>query len=333
MKQTGLTLASFAGGCQELIEQAVEAEALGYSALWFADTGYPDPLTLAGQVIAATSKADIGIAVVPAYTRTPAVLASSTATLNELSGGRFILGLGSSSQTMMNNWHGIEFDKPLTRVCETVELIRNMMTGEKSNYEGSTVRSRGFRMPPVQNPQRIYMAALRAKMLETAAEHADGIILNLYPQQALPRIIEHIKIGAKRAGKTLDDIDIVTRYQVAVTESGEDEINLFRLFYGPYFATPVYNRFLGWAGYPDVAKELTEAFQAGDRERTHNAFTEELVREIAVVGSLEECHARIAADLKAGVTTAMITTASADKVVRTKTLHAFAADVFDANQY
>ena len=191
-KKMAITLGSLNGSCQDLINQAVTAEKLGYEAAWFGDTGYPDPLTLSGQVLAATNNIDLGIAVVPAYSRTPAVLASSTGTLNDLSQGRFILGLGSSSQTMIEKWHGMAFEKPLTRVRETVDLVRSMLAGDKSNYSGATVHSHGFRMKAVEFPQRLYLAALRPKMLELAAEIGDGIILNLFPESALGKIMEQL---------------------------------------------------------------------------------------------------------------------------------------------
>ncbi len=154
----------------------------------------------------------LGIAVVPAYTRTPAVLANTAATINELASGRFILGLGSSSQAMMEGWHGVDFERPLTRVRETTELIRSMIAGEKSHFSGKTLRSHGYRQKPAEYPQKIYLAGLRPKMVEMAAAVGDGVLLNLLPQEALPRIMQHIAIGAEKAGKDPADVDVVCRY-------------------------------------------------------------------------------------------------------------------------
>lgn len=327
-KKIAITLGSLNGSCRELIDQAVAAEKLGYDAAWFGDTGYPDPLTVSGQVLAATKSIELGIAVVPAYSRTPAVLASSTGTLNELSQGRFILGLGSSSQTMIEKWHGMGFEKPLTRVRETVEMMRAMLAGEKSNYQGQTLKSHGFRMKAVEYPQKLYLAALRPKMLELAAEIGDGVVLNLFPQSALSKIMEHIEIGAKRGGKTLNDIEIVCRYQVAVGNDNSAELAMFRGFFGPYYATPVYNRFLAWCGYSDVADEITAGWTTKDRERTANAMSDELIQSIAIMGTKEQCHQRIKSDLSNGISTAMITTVSADPDKRQVTLEAFGKKAF-----
>ena len=323
-----LTLASNTGDCQQLIDEAVKAEQLGYDSVWFADTGYPDPLTLAGQVAAATTSVDIGIAVVPAYTRTPAVLASSTATLNEISDGRFILGLGSSSQRMIENWHGLPFDKPLGYLRETVTLLRGMLAGEKSSFEGSHLTSKGFRIKPCEHPPRIYLAALRGKMLELAAEIGDGVVLNLFPESALPKMLEHIAIGAERGGKSIDDIDIVVRYQLACADDTAAEMDMFRAFYGPYYATPVYNKFLEWCGYTDVAAAIRAGWAAKDRERTAAAMTEALISEIAVIGDRDTCQARLRRDVAAGVNTVMITPVTVDDAKRTAMIDDFSPKAF-----
>ena len=332
-KQMAVTLATSNVPCQDLIDQAVVAERAGYAAAWFSDTGYPDPLTLAGSVAAATRDIDIGIAVVPAYTRTPAVLASSTATLNELSNGRFIMGLGSSSQTMIEKWHGLDFEKPLAQIRDSVAIMRAALAGEKSDYQGAARRSKGFRMPPVAHPQRIYLAALRPKMLELAAEIGDGVILNLFPRRALPQIMEHIEIGAKRGGKTLEDIEVVCRYQVAVSDpaKGEDhsaEENMFRGFYGPYFATPVYNQYLAWCGFQDVADEINAGWAAKDRERVFNAISDELMHDIAILGDEPQCQAIFRQQLDGGIDTAMVTAVSPDAQKRDNTIAAFGTERF-----
>jgi len=211
-QRTALTLPD-PRGVAGTIEMAKWAEAEGYDDLWFADSSGVDALTTAAAVALNTSRCRIGTAIIPVFSRTPAVLASTAHVLHQLSQGRFILGLGSSSQTMMENWHGLNFEKPLTRVKETVELIQSMLRGEKSDYSGETVFSRGYRQLPLEaGAQPVYMAALRSKMLEAAAECSDGVILNLFPKEALPRMMTHIRAGAERAGKSVEDVEIVCRH-------------------------------------------------------------------------------------------------------------------------
>ncbi len=309
-QRTALTLPD-PRGVEPTVELAKWAEAEGYDDLWFADSSGVDALTTAAAVAIATERCRIGTAIIPVFSRTPAVLASTTHVLNKLSQGRFILGLGSSSQTMMENWHGLQFEKPLTRVKETVQLVKSMLAGEKSDFDGDTVKSKGYRQLPLDaDAQPVYMAALRAKMLEAAAEHSDGVILNLFPKDALPKMMEHIKIGAERAGKKVEDVEVVCRHQVIVTDDKEEARNSIRAGFAPYYATPVYNAFLAWAGYEDVAKTISEGWAAKDRNKTTGALDDQLVDDIAILGSQEECHDRIRGLAEAGITTHMISCVS-----------------------
>ena len=143
-QRTALTLPD-PRGVEATIEAAKWAEAQGYDDLWFADASGVDALTTAAAVALNTERCRIGTAIIPVFSRTPAVLASTAYVLNKVSNGRFILGLGSSSQTMMENWHGQHFEKPLTRVKETTQLIKSMLAGEKSDFDGDTVSSHGYR--------------------------------------------------------------------------------------------------------------------------------------------------------------------------------------------
>lgn len=309
-QRTALTLPD-PRGVEPTIELAKWAEAEGYDDLWFADSSGVDALTTAAAVALNTSRCRIGTAIIPVFSRTPAVLASTTHVLNKLSGGRFILGLGSSSQTMMENWHGQKFEKPLTRVKETTQLIKSMLLGEKSDFDGETVKSRGYRQLPLEpGSQLVYMAALRAKMLEAAAEFSDGVIVNLFPKDALPKMMEHIRIGAERAGKKLEDVEVVCRHQVIVTDDKENARNFIRAAFAPYYATPVYNAFLSWAGYEDVAATIKEGWAAKDRNKTTGALDDQLVDDIAILGSMEECHERIRGYADGGITTHIISCVS-----------------------
>ena len=203
------------GSVADTIALAQHAEAAGYQDAWLADAGGLDAFTLAPMLLEATERLRVGIAVVPAYTRTPAVMASTMAVINQAWPGRFIPGFGTSSHAIIEGWHGLKLEKPLTRMKETVALLRSMMAGEKTGFAGATLASHGYRQAPSESAP-IYLAALRSKMVETAAEIADGVILNLFPRSALPRIMEHVAIGAERAGKHVEDVEIVCRHMIIV---------------------------------------------------------------------------------------------------------------------
>ncbi|HKI74145.1 MAG TPA: LLM class flavin-dependent oxidoreductase [Pseudomonadales bacterium] len=309
-QRTALTLPD-PRGVEATLALAKWAEDEGYDDLWFADSSGIDALTTAAAVAMTTERCRIGTAIIPVYSRTPAVLASTAHVLNKLSKGRFILGLGSSSQTMMENWHGQKFEKPLTRVKETTVLVKQMLTGEKTDFNGDTVSSRGYRQLPLEpGSQPVYMAALRGKMLEAAAEFSDGVILNLFPKDALPKMMEHIKTGAGRAGKKVEDIEIVCRHQVIVSDDKEGARNFIRAAFAPYYATPVYNAFLSWAGYEEVAAQIREGWAAKDRAKTTGALDDNLVDDIAILGTMEECQQRIRDYAAAGITTHIISCVS-----------------------
>ncbi|MCR9279762.1 MAG: LLM class flavin-dependent oxidoreductase [Pseudomonadaceae bacterium] len=304
------------------------AEEVGYTDAWFSDAGAPDTLTQIAAVAHHTSSIRFGVAVTPVYTRTPAVIAASLNVIGQLLPGRFVMGMGSSSQTIMGNWNGIALDKPVTRVKETAIMVRSMLKGEKSDFQLETMSSRGYRQAPLENPPPLYLAALRSKMIEAAAEVGDGVIFNLWPKGALSKMMEHVKIGAEKAGKDWQDIEIVNRAMVLVTDDKEDGRNRFRANFAPYYATPVYNKFLAWAGYEDAAATIREGWAAKDRARTGGALTDAMIDEIAIIGSADEVRDRIREDADGGVHTSIIAplAMSADDLDRT--FDAFKPDNF-----
>ena len=287
---------------------ARRAEELGYESLWIADTGAgPDAFVIATAAALDTTTIRLGTAVVPVQTRSPSVMAAQTASVAQLAPGRFVLGIGASSDTIVNRWGGVPFEKPLLRVRETVALLRRMLAGERVTFQGKTLRTEGFRLvaqPP--QPVPIYLAALMPPMLELAGEIADGVILNFQPVEAMPRMLEHVAIGAARAGRDPKSLEIVSRFQTVVTDEVDGARTALRMMMGPYFATSVYNRFVAWCGFADEASEILAGWQAKDRGRNMGAVTDAMIDRLAIIGSADECRARLRAFHTAGVTTPMI---------------------------
>ena len=218
------------------LDVARRAEALGYESVWLADTGGIDPFVLAAALARTVTKMRVGIAVSPAYTRTPVVFASMSASVAQLMPGRFVLGLGCSSETIVDRWNGVPFEKPLARVRETVTLVRSILKGERTNFKGETVRSEGFRLtalPP--EPVPIYVGALKPPMLRLAGEVGDGVAVNLFPASALARMIAEITRGAAKAGKDSMGLEMVCRFQAWVTDDPKGARALFRRVHGGLF--------------------------------------------------------------------------------------------------
>ncbi|MBM4205833.1 MAG: LLM class flavin-dependent oxidoreductase [Gammaproteobacteria bacterium] len=304
------------------------AEDNGIPDAWFSDSGAPDTLTQIAALGHRTNKLRIGVAVTPVYTRSPSVLAASAQVIAQVLPGRFIMGLGSSSQTIMGQWNGIPLDKPLTRVKETAQLVRTMLTGDKTAFNGETLRSNGYRQVPTENPPPIYIGCLRPNMIEMAAEVGDGVIFNLWPKSALPKMIEHVKIGAAKAGKDWKSVEVVNRAMVLVTDDKEYGRNLFRAAFAPYYATPVYNNFLAWAGHEEAAATIREGWAAKDRNKTSGALSDALIDEIGIIGSADEVRERIREDAAGGVHTSIIAPLAGKPEDLQRTFEAFAEKSF-----
>lgn len=283
-------------------------EELGYESVWIADTGAgPDAFVVATAVACVTQRLRIGTAVIPAYTRTPSVFAGSAGAVAQLAPGRFVLGIGASSETIVQSWGGVPFERPLGYMREAVTVIRQMLAGDRVTFEGKRLRTRGFRLvSPPPRPVPIYMAALMPPMLELAGELGDGVVLNMMPLEAMPRMLEHVRRGAARAGRDATTLEIVARFQVVVTDDPAAARSAIRHMLGPYFATSVYNRFAAWCGFADEAREILAAWQAKDRARNLAAVTDDMIDRIAIIGTVDECRRRLRAFHDAGVTTPMV---------------------------
>jgi probable F420-dependent oxidoreductase len=309
--------------CVDLARRA-ESE-WGYEAIWLAETSGPDSLALAAAIATATSRVQIGTAIVPVYNRTPAVLAMAAGTLAQLSEDRFILGLGSSSHAIVEDWNGVPFELPVSRVRDSVAIVRQALAGEKTDFKGNTQSSKGFRLASLPDePVPIYLAALREKMLQTAGRIGDGLIVNLFPLSAVPQILNAYREGAEKAGRDASRDEVVCRFQVAVTDDVPAARNLARLAFGSYVAAPVYNRFFAWCGFEKEAAEVADAFGRRDRAATAAAMTDDLIDRVTILGSAEQCREQVAAFVAAGITTPVISPLTSDPAGVERTFEAFA---------
>jgi probable F420-dependent oxidoreductase len=312
-------------GINACLDVARRTEGLGYESAWLADTGGIDPFVLAAALARDVTKMRIGIAVSPAFTRTPLVFASMSASMAQLMPGRFVLGLGCSSETIVDRWNGVPFEKPLLRVRETVTLVRSMLKGERTSFKGRTVRSEGFRLMPLPpEPVPIYVGALKPPMLRLAGEVGDGVAVNLFQASALPRMIAEIARGAAKAGKDAAGLETVCRFQAWVTDDPKGARALLRRFMAGYFTTSVYNAFAEWCGFEEEARAMRDAWTKRDREKTEAAFTDEMIDAITLVGSEAHCRDRVAEFVDAGLTTPMYHAFAPDPAEAWKTLAALA---------
>src|SRR5262249_30664081 len=161
---------------------------------------------------------------------------------------------------------------------ETVTTVRAMLAGQRLDFTGKSLRTKGFRlMVPPAAPVPIYVGALRPPMLEVAGEVGDGLAVNLFPVEALPRMLDHVAIGARHAGKDPRSIEVVCRHQVLVTDDKAAARELFRAALTGYFATPVYNKYAAWYGFEEEARQIAEGFRSGNRDLTRRGMSDRLV--------------------------------------------------------
>jgi probable F420-dependent oxidoreductase len=286
----------------------------GYDAIWLAETSGPDSFALAGAIATATELSTIGTAIVPVYNRTPAVLAMSAATVQQLSRGRFVLGLGSSSHAIVRDWNGVAFERPLAHVRESVAILRQALAGEKTDFAGEAFCSKGFRLGNApKQPVPIYLAALREKMLRLAGAIGDGLIVNLFPASALPQILGAYRAGGKEAGRDVSGHEVVCRFQVMVTDDLAQARNVVRMAFGGYAAAPVYNKFFAWCGFADEARAVAEAWARKDRVGVAAGMTDDMVDRITILGPAERCREQLAAFVAAGVTTPVLSPLAIDR--------------------
>ncbi len=286
------------------IDVAREAEQRGFGAVWNSEVQGPDAFTTLGALAIATDL-DLGVAVVPAQTRSAMVLGMTAVSLAELTGGRFTLGIGSSSEVIVQGWAGQRFDKPLTAVRETVEALRPVLSGTRSTHEGEIVSIGGYKPHAVPPGGRVplVLGALNPKSCRTVGElQVDGVCLNQLAPHHVPQVLQQVAEGA--GGTLPDDYRVVARLFCAVTDDVAGTRQVVKSVFAPYIATTVYNKFYRWMGYETEAQAVLDA--AGDRTAMAAAVSDRIVDELFCLGTAEQVAAKIAAYVDAGVTVPVV---------------------------
>lgn len=289
-------------------ERGVWAEAHGYDDLWLCDAeGMEDPLALAAALGVATARVRLCTGVVPVFNRPPAVLATAVAAAAARAPGRVVLGLGASTPNMVERWYGLDYARPLTRVRETVALLRQILSGEKSRFDGRTVRSRGFTLQaPPEPPVPIVLGAIGGRMLELAGEVADGVLLNDFtPADRLGYALERLDAGAKRAGRRVEDLEIVKRYAVWVGDEAEGRA-FFRRYLAYYTSAEQYRNVVGELGYDALVETAIDAWAARDPARVEAAIDDGMLHRLFTFGDAETCRTKITVEQDAGIQTSVI---------------------------
>jgi probable F420-dependent oxidoreductase len=277
-------------------------ERLGYTDLWSAEAMGHDgftPLVLASQWAPSMR---LGTAIIPVYTRGPALLASTVASMADAAPGRFVLGLGTSSNVIVENWNGIPFEEPYQRVRDTVAFLRAALAGEKITNDYDTFSVKGFRLGVrLEQQPPIMIAALREGMLRLAGRVSDGVIINWLAATDVPRVASIVNEAAGGEPR-----EVVARLFVAPTEDRDAALASGRYSMAAYLNVPVYRAFHEWLGRTDTLGSHWERWDAGDRKGALDEIPESVVDELVITGSIDECRAHIDRYFANGVTTASL---------------------------
>jgi F420-dependent oxidoreductase-like protein len=307
-----------AGNDADNLTLAQEADRLGYAVVWAAEAYGSDAATVLSWIAAQTDRIDVGSAVFQIPGRTPANTAMTAATLDTLSQGRFRLGLGVSGPQVSEGWHGVRFDKPLTRTREYVDIVRKALARERVTYEGEFFtlplpngpgKALTLTVHPVRDTIPIYLAAIGPKNLELAGQIADGWLAIFFAPESAADAMNSIRSGRESVGKDLVGFDVVPTVPLVIGDDVDACADLVRNYAALYIGgmgsreKNFYNQLASRMGYADAAIEIQEKYLAKDYQGAAAAVPREFIERTSLIGPESMILDRLSAYADAGVTT------------------------------
>lgn len=290
----------------EIVEVVQQAEALGYESVWVGESWGRGGFTWLAQLACHTKTIKLATGITPVYSRTPALIAQTVASLDEISEGRVVLGFGTSGPIVIENWHGVPFDRPLRRTREYIEIVRLILSGERVHYQGQIFQLKGFRLPftPVRTTVPIYIASLGPHNLRLTGELADGWLPIYLAASHLPEFRRDLEAGATSVGRSLSAIDVAPYVLACVAEDAEAAKKLVRAHLAYYIGGmgTFYANLIARFGFVDEVGRVREAWGKGDRRTAAERVTEGMVASMAISGSPREGREQLERYRAAGVT-------------------------------
>jgi coenzyme F420-dependent oxidoreductase len=295
---------------RDIVEVVQQAEALGYDSVWVGESWGRDSFTWLTQLACHTQRIKLGSGIATVYSRTPALIAQSLASLDEISEGRAILGLGTSGPIVVENWHGVPFERPLRRTREYIDIIRLILSGERVNYQGKIFQLKGFRLPftPVRPQVPIYVASLGPKNLHLTGEVADGWLPIYLDVGHLADFRRYLDGGAQKAGRALGAIDVAPYILSCVSEDVDAARDLVKSHLAYYIGGmgTFYADLIAGYGFAAEVSRVREDWGRRDRQSAAAQVSDAMVEHMALCGSPEEGRAQLEAYRAAGVTLPII---------------------------
>ena len=275
---------------------------MGYTDIWSAESDGADAFTPLALAAAWEPRLRLGTAIVPAYTRAPACMAQSVASMADAAPGRFAIGIGSSSNVIVERWNGVPFEEPYKKVRDVVRFLKDALGGEKIKHAYDTFEVNGFKLGvrPEQTPP-ILVAALREGMLRLAGREADGAIINWLSATDVATVVPVVRDAAGG-----EDREIVARIFCCPSENADIVRGAAKFAIAAYLNVPVYAAFHEWLGRGDQLQGMWDAWAAGDRKAALAAIPDQVVDDLVVHGSPAQCRAQIQQYFDNGVTTSSL---------------------------
>jgi len=308
-------------GPQDQLQVVQEAERLGYDSVWAAEAYGSDAATVLGWLAAGTSTIKLGSAIFQMPGRSPAMTAMTAATLDELSGGRMLLGIGSSGPQVAEGWHGQRFAHQLQRTRDYVAVVRKALARERLEYKGETLelplpdgpgKALRLMITPVQERIPIYLAAIGPKNTALAGEIADGWIPTFFSPEHVADFRALLQDGAARSGRSLENFDIAPTVGAYVCDDRALARNLARPMLALYIGgmgsrkQNFYNNLVKRYGFEAAAKEIQDLYLAGKKAQAGEAIPDALIDAVSLCGPRDVVRERLAAFRDAGVGTLMV---------------------------
>jgi len=270
---------------------ATHVEGAGFVSLWCNEAAGRDALLLCQAWAAATTDLEVGVGVAPVWTRSPAQLGMASATLQEASGGRFLLGLGVSHPATMGPWHGADVVKPVTAAREMLQILRELDTAGSADVRGEVMASHGLRLAitPRPQPTRRYLGAMGPRMLALAGSHADGALLNWAGAEEVARARARVHDGVRRSGRDPGDVEVAAYVRVAVAPDRTTARAALAGEIGRYCALPAYADHLSRQGFGAAVERAKSAHRAGaDTEGLAEALGDDTLDALGWAGSIDD---------------------------------------------
>ena len=288
----------------EIVDLVVLAESLGYESAWVAEGHGGDQFAILAACAMRTSRILLGTAISSVYVRSAPTIAMAASSVADLSGGRFILGLGSSHKAQVGPEHGIAYTKPLTRTRETVAVVRTLIREGQVRFEGETIRIENFDLwyAPRYRDVPLYLSAVFPKGIALCGEVADGIILTRSTLDTAASVRSQLADAARSVGRDPGKIEITTLLPTSVADDRGAALEALRpglAFYCGFF--PRYNKLMAEHGFAAEAAAIAEAWQRGDRAAGERFVTDAMIDATSIAVTPEQCRARVEAYRRSGI--------------------------------